>query len=81
MEAQLKELDEELEKAINQLNWTSEGNIRHRLSFPRGLILLVTYYVKIKCVDVYLLTVYTHTHTHTLFVHDISRLGVHPVYP
>ena len=25
VESQLKELDEELEKSINQLNWTSEG--------------------------------------------------------
>ena len=25
VESQLKELDEQLEKAINQLNWTSEG--------------------------------------------------------
>ena len=25
VESQLKELDEQLEKAINQLNWTSDG--------------------------------------------------------
>ena len=29
VESQLKELDEQLEKAIHQLNWTSEGSLAH----------------------------------------------------
>ena len=43
VDAQLKELDEELEKAINQLNWTSEGEAIIIACVPKMCIFILMY--------------------------------------